>query len=278
MDFSALNGLSPKLVSIGIANAKNALHQGEHYGVRTTKEYELDLIIGGEGVIRTDEITDTLEYGMLFFRHPDMIVDGWGGYHCYHIHFTFEGDNCHSKFPLPYKVKLRNMEIALRECALLYEEFINGKPELDFIASKCLSVLLYELYKESRDTAVLYNENKLSEAMLERINGVISLLEKHPQHKYSLEQLCEMTNVSKYFFCHSFKAVTGESVIVYQNRRRIRLAQKKLLETDCSIKEIMFDCGFENSAQFFQLFKRYTGKTPQSYRNDFSMRWNYNID
>ena len=42
-----------------------------------------------------------------------------------------------------------------------------------------------------------------------------------------------------------------------------------LKESDCSVSEIARQVGFSNIKYFFVLFKKFTGKTPAVYREDF---------
>ncbi|MGO1244826.1 MAG: helix-turn-helix domain-containing protein [Sphingobacterium sp.] len=45
------------------------------------------------------------------------------------------------------------------------------------------------------------------------------------------------------------------------------LACKKLTATDVPIKEICFDCGFQNFVSFHKIFKTVTNVTPSAYRS-----------
>jgi AraC-like DNA-binding protein len=45
------------------------------------------------------------------------------------------------------------------------------------------------------------------------------------------------------------------------------LAQRLLVESTCSIKQVASDVGFASSAAFFRAFKRWTGESPAAYRS-----------
>lgn len=59
---------------------------------------------------------------------------------------------------------------------------------------------------------------------------------------------------------------TGENFSRYINGYRIRHAQQALRETDLSVTEVMFDCGFISKSSFNTEFRRSTGQTPSQFR------------
>jgi AraC-like DNA-binding protein len=70
-------------------------------------------------------------------------------------------------------------------------------------------------------------------------------------------------------FNRFIKNRTGKTFISYINDTRISFATRWLLETDQSIGEISFMCGFNNIANFNRLFKKAKKCTPKEFRNEF---------
>ena len=68
------------------------------------------------------------------------------------------------------------------------------------------------------------------------------------------------------YFCRLFKQYTGKTPIEYLNNYRIEQAAKLLIETNDSITDIAFDCGFENTSYFIRKFKAQKSATPKQYR------------
>lgn len=68
-------------------------------------------------------------------------------------------------------------------------------------------------------------------------------------------------------FRHIFKDVFGTSLYSYMTLQRINLAKELLKRTNLSITAVAFECGFNSSSQFANIFKAYTKKTPKEYKN-----------
>ena len=68
-------------------------------------------------------------------------------------------------------------------------------------------------------------------------------------------------------FCRFFKKHTNVTFSVYLNYQRINLAQKLLRNTQLSVKEIAFECGYTSVVYFNQKFKKLTGMSPKQFRS-----------
>ena len=69
-----------------------------------------------------------------------------------------------------------------------------------------------------------------------------------------------------------FKKETGLSPIRYMMQRRMGEAQSLLMETSIPIQDIEDLPGFNSSAHFSKMFKKYVSVTPNEYRKHFSAR------
>ena len=85
---------------------------------------------------------------------------------------------------------------------------------------------------------------------------------------YSVNMLEKQLGVSKYRLCREFHEVYSLSPIQYLNRRRIEMAEHFLLTTDHKVHVIGAMVGIENTNHFITLFKKFTGTTPQEYRQN----------
>jgi AraC family transcriptional regulator len=59
----------------------------------------------------------------------------------------------------------------------------------------------------------------------------------------------------------------GVSPYAYLINQRIEHAKRLLKNSDSSITDIAFDCGFNSSSQFTNIFKKYVLLTPKEYQN-----------
>ena len=80
--------------------------------------------------------------------------------------------------------------------------------------------------------------------------------------KLTIDELAEKCSVSKYHFCRVFKLATGMSAIQYLMRYRLRIAHALLNETDKSIAEIAWNCGFSDENYFYRCYKKQYGDSP----------------
>ena len=108
--------------------------------------------------------------------------------------------------------------------------------------------------------AVEYTEKpKLSEEVVDYINA-------HFCDGDSVREIAARLGISYHYMCHLFKAHTGTTVSAYRNAKRIRKAERKLIETDDKISEIAGACGFESISYFTELFTAETGVSPTEFR------------
>ncbi len=81
----------------------------------------------------------------------------------------------------------------------------------------------------------------------------------------SLEDLANVTSLSRFHFLRAFRKETGTTPHAYITARRISRA-KELLQKKTSISQIALECGFFDQSHFSRTFKAWTGVTPASYR------------
>lgn len=82
----------------------------------------------------------------------------------------------------------------------------------------------------------------------------------------SLKFLAAQLNVNASYLSALFKKETGITLTDYVNNRRIKHAQKLLLDTNLPVKNISLQCGISDMYYFSRMFKRITGLTPRGYR------------
>ncbi|WP_425638244.1 helix-turn-helix domain-containing protein [Algoriphagus yeomjeoni] len=66
-----------------------------------------------------------------------------------------------------------------------------------------------------------------------------------------------------------FKKTFGSTLSEYITEERISHAQRKLVATDKSITDIVFDCGFNSISRFNAAFLKINGCTPREYRKRY---------
>ncbi|MCL2254327.1 MAG: AraC family transcriptional regulator [Lachnospiraceae bacterium] len=84
----------------------------------------------------------------------------------------------------------------------------------------------------------------------------------------TLEEVAKNINLSPTYLSRKFKKVAGITFKEYITYVRIKQACQALLTTDDSITKIAFDCGFNSSNYFKDVFRRINGVSPRTFRSN----------
>lgn len=99
-----------------------------------------------------------------------------------------------------------------------------------------------------------------------QIKKVLSLIHQRYMYDLTLEDLSSSLDMNTNYFCKFFKSLTGTSPMEYLTCYRLECAKEKLKETDLSVTEIAYDCGFNDSSYFTKVFKKYNDNlTPSKF-------------
>lgn len=136
--------------------------------------------------------------------------------------------------------------------------------EKDFRKEEIFFFLLEQLIKEFSEEGI---EPSLAEENREtRI--ICNFLEENYMKNITLDELSELTGLSKYYLLRSFTKQKGISPYRYLETIRIDRA-KKLLEKGVLPIEAALQTGFTDQSHFSNFFKKFIGLTPKQYMNIF---------
>ena len=88
----------------------------------------------------------------------------------------------------------------------------------------------------------------------------------------NLTQAARVVNMTPEAFCRYFKKQTDRTFFELLKDVRIGFACKQLLETNRSISEICYECGYNNPAHFNTQFKSVKGMPPRRFREMLKMK------
>jgi AraC-like DNA-binding protein len=103
-------------------------------------------------------------------------------------------------------------------------------------------------------------------AMDAPVSALKQLIDRQWFEAVKLDAFARTHRLSRFAMSRRFKTALGRSPRQYLQETRIHQAKRKLVETDWTMTDIAFECGFADAAQFSRLFKRTTGMTPVGYR------------
>ena len=98
------------------------------------------------------------------------------------------------------------------------------------------------------------------------LGRAIAALHSEPERAWKVEDLARMAGQSRSAFSSLFRTATGSSPIEYQNKLKMTLAQRMLVETGLRLDDIAERTGYSDLSTFSRAFSRHTGLSPSRYR------------
>lgn len=132
--------------------------------------------------------------------------------------------------------------------------------------------LLYDL-AISRNKKILSNmsfEEQNDFHNSQRIEKIYNYIKANYNQKIRVEDVASSINMTIVSFSRLIKQRTGKTFIEFVNELRLGYATRKLIETNESITEICFNCGFNNISNFNRIFKKKQNCTPSEFRVNFN--------
>ncbi|HLA59527.1 MAG TPA: AraC family transcriptional regulator [Puia sp.] len=122
---------------------------------------------------------------------------------------------------------------------------------------------------KSVSLASAYFEPARGDLNKSRIIRVCQYIQENSTEKISITDTAAMIHLSKSAFCKFFKRTTGHTFSYYVNEIRIGQAAVLLAESDKTIADICYSCGFESLTYFNRVFLKKKGLSPREFRKKF---------
>ncbi|GEP67256.1 AraC family transcriptional regulator [Clostridium beijerinckii] len=232
------------------------IENGKRYLSCKNKQYIIetgDLIVFNPGDIHTCEQIDdrTLDYRCINVKKDVMKK----------ITFEITGKEYLPNF-MEFVLFRNELTSSLKELHLMImDEEKNLKKDELFL------FIMEQLIREYSNPV---SEMTIQEASAE-IKTVCDYLENNYMENITLNQLSNLTGLSKYYLLHSFTKQKGISPYNYLQTIRIGKA-KKMLEQGVAPIDVAFKTGFTDQSHFTNFFKKLIGLTPKQYMNIFINR------
>jgi len=128
---------------------------------------------------------------------------------------------------------------------------------------------ILSLLSESQDRVYINNEaysTAHKDSKKDRLSEVFQYVNENYKKDIVLIEIAAIANMTPTSFCRMFKLKTKKSFVEYLNEIRVSKACKFLLETDLSMSEIAYECGYKTASNFNKLFKKFIGMTPSEFK------------
>ena len=102
-----------------------------------------------------------------------------------------------------------------------------------------------------------------------RVKKVQQYIANHYQEEIRLNFLAEMVGMTPVSFSRFFKLRTGKTLSDYIIDIRLGFATRLLVDSQRTIAEICYDCGFNNLSNFNRMFKRKKDCSPKEFRENY---------
>lgn|GEM_PF-5353601 len=99
-----------------------------------------------------------------------------------------------------------------------------------------------------------------------QLRKVTATVEADLRGGHSVAELAELVNLSKGHFSRAFRASTGLSPRQWIIQERVKLAIRKLADSDETLAEVAQSCGFAEQSHFTRTFTQVTGTSPGAWR------------
>lgn len=248
-------------------------------------EYELNFIFNAVDAERIvgDHKSNIQEYELVLVG-PN-IYHGWNNGKCkseqiHEITIQFHRDLIHESLLERNMMKPVKELLANASRGILFSENTIQKiaPRLQELSQKNGMEAFIELISILHVLSVSENQKLLQQIAInttdfansDRIKKVCEYIEYNYQGKIKVEEVAKLLNITETTLSRLIKHRTGRSFVEFLNDYRIGFASRWLTETNQTISEIAFRCGFYNISNFNRIFRKSKGCTPGEYRGNFS--------
>lgn len=237
------------------------LKEGERLYFVENRTYHLSkgssILIGSNRIHKTSSAGEQPHERMLLEVHPDLLH----GFSSCFPGVCFDYLTSHNVVIVrPDNPLSRTIAGLFEEISDLYREKPFGYEE----EIRCNTFKILLNFHRCIDDPV--DEQALQSPKHQKIYEVTEYISAHMAEIESLDSLCSHFYISKYYLCHSFKEITGLSIMSFLNMTRVLRACVLLREDTMKIPQIAKAVGLGSTAHFTEVFKRIKGMTPQKYR------------
>ncbi|WP_168735784.1 AraC family transcriptional regulator [Cohnella fermenti] len=95
----------------------------------------------------------------------------------------------------------------------------------------------------------------------------LDYMHEHYTEKLHIDTLAGIALLSRFHFIRTFKAILGMTPYQYILSLRIEEAKARLARSGATVTEISHDLGFGSASQFYRVFAKSVGATPEQYRS-----------
>lgn len=177
--------------------------------------------------------------------------------------FDFEQENNHSQLdPLAIfsesnkLIKIINNVRIMRAVQRIVNELTDKSQFYDYLVIMYYAELLILIYRHLEETYSPIGTN-------EKLKAAVAYMRMNYLSEISIEAVANHVCISERYLRKLFVNQLQITPIDYLNKMRINKAHGLLINTEYSIKEVCFMCGYQSPQYFSKLYKKYYGINPK---------------
>lgn len=257
------------------------------FPIHTHREYELNYIGGGAGVRRTvGDHSETVGDDDLVLITGSDLEHVWEQGDCHstdirEITIQFTQDVLPESLLSKHQFRSIRQMLESARCGLAFSRptIMKVYGKLDALTRQKSSFhavldfleLLYDLSLAEDSRTLSSSAFARSETRSEsrRIAKVQDYIARHYDKDIRLEELAGLVGMTPVAFSRFFHQRTGRTLSSYIIDIRIGTAARLLADSDLTVAEICYDCGFNTLSNFNRLFRKHKGCSPTEFRENF---------
>lgn len=164
-----------------------------------------------------------------------------------------------------YELNADQFPKLMRVLLPVFQEYTDQQEQYQEVIKANMGIFFIELFRAQNsspaDQGSLYNQ--------ERLEQLLSLLERHVFSHKQVAEYAEMLNLSTYQLNAITKTMLGKTCSELINEYLVLEAKRYLLATSNQVNQIAYSLGYQDVSYFIRFFKKYTGHSPEAFRQNF---------
>lgn len=199
---------------------------------------------------------------------------------CINFHYKllglFEGSIFQRKYLSPFLKNPAFASCSLRPGTPWQEEILDGIRSLIKIDQHSSPGYEYQVLLLLIRIWFLFTENHVPDASQKSLHtmvkgdaaaqAIMAYIHNHYTENISIDQIADAVSFSPSECCRIFKRVTKSTIFSYLRFYRITKSTELLSQTQMSVSDIAYECGFSSTSYFIENFRKHTGMTPLQFR------------
>ncbi len=161
------------------------------------------------------------------------------------------------------EVKLANAPMLQSTTELLFAEAFADNSGRQAMLDRLAEVFVIHLFRHVIDQH-LVDGGMLAGLGHQQLARAIMAIHDNPGQNWTLEQLAELSAMSRSRFAEQFRAVVGQTAGEYIQEWRVALAQKHL-KRGKQVGWVANEVGYDNASALARVFRKRTGQSPREW-------------